>query len=100
MLVTLGHDYAEHLEAYELLDETEKSALADIKLRFQGMSDAAATTAAQATPEYRERVEQKVKLKKAMLRARVKYESAKKAADLFQTQQANLRVEYKAAGRM
>lgn len=98
-LVTLGDDYADALEAYEMLDETEKSALAQMMTKHQGVSNAAAETLALASDEYRQRVEQKVRLKNTMLRAKVRYESAKKSVDLLQTKQANLRAEMTLVGK-
>lgn len=99
-LVDLGSQYADALYAYELMAETEKSALAELMTRQGGKSNAENETLARASKEFQQRIQDTVLLKREMLQAKVKYESAKKWADLIQTKAANLRVEYKAAGRM
>lgn len=99
-LVTLGDEYADALYAYEMMADTEKSALADLMTRQSGKSNAENETLARASKEFQDRVRYTVELKRDMLKAKVKYDSAKKWADLIQTKAANMRVEYKNAGRM
>jgi len=98
-LVRAGSEWADKEAAATLLEETRKSLLAHVTLRFlKGSSFAAAENAARATEEYTDHVQAMVEARRQANQARVKYETAKVYVDLLRTQSATRRAEMQTLG--
>lgn len=96
-IYTAGESWAEAEAAAQLLEETRKTVLSQIKSKYDG-SDAAKETLALATPEYREHLERMVNARRDANKARVRWDSLKIHADLVRTKAASARAEMRNLG--
>lgn len=88
-----GHDWADKNAAAQLLEDTEKSILAEITAdaRPGCKSQAEAETMARASTRYRNHIMEMVGARKQANRARVSYEALKTKIELQRTVAANER---------
>ena len=91
-LVQVGEDWADKEAAADLLEETKKSVLAELKREFSG-SDAERERNALADPAYKLHVTKMNAARREANRARVKYDSCKVLAELRRTQESTRRME-------
>lgn len=92
-LVSAGEDWADKKAAYQFLDDSTKSILAQIKAQMAGSSDAERTTLALASEDYKKHLKFLSDARKAFLRAQVKYDSIKALSDHRRTEQSTRRAE-------
>lgn len=92
-LVGYGDDWADKDSAANLLEETKKSVLAEIKAKSEGKSDAAKEMAALADPAYREHLGAMVAARRDSNKARVRYDSARVLAELRRSEESTRRAE-------
>jgi hypothetical protein len=92
-LVKAGEDWADMDAAANLLEETRKSVLANLKLKSSGTSDAARETQALADPSYSAFIRGMVDARKAANKARVRYDSGKTLSELRRSEESTKRAE-------
>lgn len=92
-LVTAGDDWSEKDYAANLLEETKKSVLSQIKTRMQEKSDAARETLALAHPDYMEHLKVMCAARREANKARVRYDSAKILSELRRSEESSRRAE-------
>lgn len=90
-----GEDWADKKAAYEALDDSTKSFLADIALGFMDgkTSKAESELRALASKGYREHLAEVKTARRAFLMAQVRYDSVKLLAELRRTQESTRRAE-------
>jgi hypothetical protein len=90
-----GEDWADKKAAYELLDATTKSVLAQIAGRYMDgkTTKTQAESNALASDEYRAHLASVAKARHSFLHAQVKYDSLKMLAELRRTQESTRRAE-------
>lgn len=91
-LADAGEDWADKQAAAELLEETKKTVLAELKNKEHGTQDAR-ESAALASPTYKLHVTNMVTARKEANRAKVKYDSMKVLAEMRRTQESTRRAE-------
>jgi hypothetical protein len=91
-LSEVGEEWAELDAAANLLEETKKSVLSELKLRSEG-SDAARETQALADPAYRLHITQMITARKEANKAKVRYDTGKMWAELRRSQESTKRAE-------
>lgn len=94
---TAGEAWAEAEAAAQLLEETRKTVLSQIKSKYEG-SDAAKETLALATQDYSDHIKQMVNARREANKARVRWDSLKIYADLMRTKAASARAEMRNLG--
>jgi hypothetical protein len=94
-VITAGNDWADKKAAYEMLDDTTKSVLAQIAGRYMDgkTTKTQAESNALASSEYRTHLETVAKARREFLLAQVKYDSLKMLAELRRTQESTRRAE-------
>jgi hypothetical protein len=90
-LIMLGDDWADKHAAATLLEETQKTVLSQVTLRYRPdtKSKTDADTQALADAEYVDHIHRMVKARKEANRARIRYEAAKTKIELARTNAAN-----------
>jgi len=90
-----GEEWADRKSAFEALDDTTKSVLADIALGFMDgkTSKAESELRALSSRPYREHLAEVKLARRAWLVAQVKYDSIKMLAELRRTQESSKRAE-------
>ena len=94
-LVEAGEDWADKQAAAQLLEDTEKSVLAEIavKCKLDGHGVGASELLARKSLEYRSHIESAVEARRLANRARVAYDGIKVWAELLRTCEASRRAE-------
>lgn len=92
-LVEAGNLWSDANAAADLMEETKKAVLSEIKLNVDEKSDAAKECAALASGRYREHVTAMVAARQQANRARVAYDAAKTLAELRRSEIATRRAE-------
>lgn len=94
-VITTGEDWADKKAAYDLLDDSTKSVLAQLTgdRLPQEKSYAAAEGQARASSAFREHLAAVAAARRAFLVAQVRYDGAKMFVDLRRTQESNRRAE-------
>lgn len=94
-VVSAGESWADKKAAYETLDDTTKSVLADIISRYLDgkTTKATAETYALASKDYKDHLAAVSKARREWLFSQVRYESAKMLAELRRTQESTRRAE-------
>ncbi|MEM4202520.1 MAG: hypothetical protein QXS54_00475 [Candidatus Methanomethylicaceae archaeon] len=92
-LLECGTRWAEAQAAYDLLYETKKIVIANLKNQSQAKSDAAKENDALSHPDYMDHVVKMHKAAREAMQLRVRYESLKIYADLLRSKIALKRAE-------
>lgn len=87
-----GEEWADNDAAANLLEETKRTLLAELKTGFTG-SDAERERNALATAEYKLHLKNMTAARKTANRSKVRYETGKVWAELMRTKSANMREE-------
>ena len=91
-LIEAGEEWSDKDAAANILEETKKTLLAELKTSYQG-SDAERERNSLATSEYKLHLKNMVLARKEANRARVRYESMKMLAELRRTEASTRRAE-------
>ncbi|MEM4359351.1 MAG: hypothetical protein QXT45_02355 [Candidatus Bilamarchaeaceae archaeon] len=92
-LLECGTRWAEAQAAYDLLYETKKIVIANLKNQSQAKSDAAKENDALSHPDYMDHIVKMHKASREAMQLRVRYESLKIYADLLRSKIALKRAE-------
>jgi len=100
-IIETGNDWADKRSAFNLMDKNRHSVLAKIKLSFVDIkSDAAKETAARASNEYQQFLNELAITESDYLHAEVKHFASKTLASLRQTQESLKKAEITAQNNM
>lgn len=91
-LVEAGEDWADKEAAADLLEETRKTVLAELKNGFTG-SDAERERNALAEPAYKLHITKMNAARREANRSKVRYDSMKVLAEMRRTQESTRRME-------
>jgi hypothetical protein len=92
-LIKTGEDWADKDAAASILEETKKSVLARLKNQSGAKSDAAREAEALCHADYLQHLEVMVEARKAAIKARVRYDSAKTLAEMRRSEESTRRAE-------
>jgi hypothetical protein len=99
-MIETGNDWAEKDGAYGVLDDSNKSILAQCKMQSEAKSDAAKETEARASETYTAFLVTLGKAREAKTLAKVKYDAIKALGSFRQTQQSLEKAKFNAEANL
>ena len=99
-MIETGNDWAEKEGAFGVLDDSNKSVLAECKMQSEAKSDAAKEMEARASETYTDFLDKLGKARKAKVLAKVKYDAIKAFGSFRQTQQSLEKAKFNAESNL